>query len=220
MQRVRLSCSVLFVFLLVVSGLAASPAPANAQTGAAAITGILTDRSGAALPGAIVIALNEATLVTYSTVSNGAGAYNIAPLPVGTYNVSAQLSGFKPVYTRTLPLEGNQISRIDLQLDLGPIDEIMYVYGTKPLMQSEKGTVGTIVSGTNADALPLNGRNTGQLTLLLTGAITPDPASFAAIKNFAGGRPFVNGNREETNNYMLDGVDMNESIDKIGRAHV
>jgi len=64
-------------------------------------------------------------------------------------------------------------------------------------------------------ALPLNGRNTGQLSLLLPGVVTPNPGSFTSIRNFGGGRPFVNGNREQTNNYTIDGIDMNESIDNL-----
>ena len=63
--------------------------------------------------------------------------------------------------------------------------------------------------------MPLNGRNTGQLSLLLPGAVTPNPSSFTAIRNFGGGRPYVNGNREQTNNYTIDGVDMNETIDNL-----
>src|SRR5207244_2867651 len=75
MQRVRLTCSTYFAALLVAASLAASSAPANAQTGAASITGILTDQSGAALAGVIVVALNGATLVASSAVSNEAGVY-------------------------------------------------------------------------------------------------------------------------------------------------
>src|SRR5437899_5015122 len=170
MLGVRLSCSRYFTVLVAASSLAAFPAPANGQTGAAAVTGILTDQSGAALPGVIVVALNEATLVTHSAVSNEAGVYIITSLPVGTYNVSAELEGFKTVFTKSMTLEANQIARVDLTLELGRIDEIMYVFGANPLFQTEKATVGEIVSGTNATTLPLNGRNTGQLTLLLTGA--------------------------------------------------
>ena len=83
------------------------------------------------------------------------------------------------------------------------------------MLQTETATVGEVISGTTLSALPLNGRNTGQLSLLLPGAITPNPSSFTAIRNFGGGRPFVNGNREQTNNYTIDGVDMNESIDNL-----
>jgi hypothetical protein len=214
MQRSRLSYSILLV-LLTAASLVALPGRANGQTGAASITGIVTDSTGAALPGVVVVALNEATMITYSAVSNEAGAYIIASLPVGVYNVSAALPNFGTVVTKPMTLEASQIARVDLRLSLGRMDETIYVFGASPLFQTEKATVGEIVSGTTATTLPLNGRNTGQLTLLLPGVITPDPSSFATIKNFTAGRPFVNGNREQTNNYMLDGVDMNESIDNL-----
>ncbi len=63
--------------------------------------------------------------------------------------------------------------------------------------------------------MPINGRNTGALSLLLPGVVSPNPSTFSEIRNFGGGRPYVNGNREQTNNYMIDGVDMNESIDNL-----
>ena len=64
--------------------------------------------------------------------------------------------------------------------------------------------------------MPLNGRNAGQLSLLLPGVVSPNPSTFTGVRNTgAGGRPYVNGNREQTNNYTIDGVDMNESIDNL-----
>ena len=75
--------------------------------------------------------------------------------------------------------------------------------------------MGEVISGTTLGALPLNGRNTGQLSLLLPGDVTPNPSTFTGDPYFGGGRPFVNGNREQTNNYTIDGVDMNESIDNL-----
>jgi hypothetical protein len=133
-------------------------------------------------------------------------------VPVGSYVVKAECPGFKTVITWPITIEASQLARLDLLLALGPFDELVEVVATNPLLQTEKAPVGEVVSGTTATDLPLNGRNTGQLTLLLPGVVTPNPMSFTAIRNFAGGRPFVNGHREQTNNYMLDGVDMNESI--------
>src|SRR5262249_41154003 len=83
------------------------------------------------------------------------------------------------------------------------------------LVKTESVTVGEVISGNTLVALPLNGRNTGQLSLLLPGVVTVNPGSFTAVRNFGGGRPYVNGNREQTNNYTFDGIDMNESIDNL-----
>ena len=189
---------------------------ALAQTGAASITGLLTDQSGAAAPGVTVTATNQATNVPYTAVSNEAGNYTITAVPVGTYVVKAELSGFKTPTTRPLQLEAKQIARIDFKLEVGALEDTVEVTAEAPVLQTESATVGEVLSGTTVQALPLNGRNTGQLTLLLPGVVTPNPGSFSQqTRNFGGGRPYVNGNREQTNNYMMDGVDMNESIDNL-----
>jgi len=192
-----------------------TPPTLHAQTGAASLTGIVTDQSGAAVPGATVTATNEATNVAYTAVSNEAGNYTVTSLPIGTYVVKAELARFKTAATKPIQLEAMQIARIDFKLELGSLEETVEVVGRSPVLQTESATVGEVISGTTLSALPLNGRNTGQLSLLLPGVVTPNPSSFTSIRNFGGGRPFVNGNREQTNNYTIDGVDMNESIDNL-----
>ncbi len=188
---------------------------ALAQTGAASLTGLVSDSSGAAVPGATVIATNQATNVEYTAVSNEAGNYTVTSLPVGTYVVKAELSRFKTAATKPIQLEAMQIARIDFKLELGALEETVEVTGESSVLQTETATVGEVISGTTLSALPLNGRNSGQLSLLLPGVVTVNPGSFTAIRNFGGGRPYVNGNREQTNNYTIDGIDMNESIDNL-----
>jgi len=199
--------SVLFVLLL--------SATALAQTGAGSLTGIVSDQTGAKVPGATVTATNQATNVAYTAVSNEAGNYTITSVPVGTYVLKAELSGFKTATTNPLQVEAKAIVRMDFTLQLGAIEETILVAGQTPLLQTESVTVGEVISGSTVVGLPLNGRNTGQLSLLLPGVVSVNPGSFTAVRNFGGGRPYVNGNREQTNNYMVDGVDMNESIDNL-----
>jgi carboxypeptidase family protein len=201
-------------FVLALSGLL-SPEAARAQTGAASLTGIVTDQTGAAIPGATVTATNQATNVDYTAISNEAGNYTITSVPVGTYVIKAELTGFKTAATVPVDLEAKQIGRFDFKLEVGTIAENVQVVGQSPLLQTETATVGEVISGTTVVGLPLNGRNTGQLSLLLPGTVTVNPGSFTAIRNFGAGRPYVNGNREQTNNYTVDGVDMNESIDNL-----
>jgi hypothetical protein len=191
------------------------PVQAWAQTGAASLTGIVTDQTGAVVPGATVTATNQATNVEYTAVSNEAGNYTVSSLPVGTYVVKAELSRFKTAATKPIQMEAKQIVRLDFRLELGGLAETVEVTGESPVLQTESTTVGQVISGTTLNNLPLNGRNTGQLVLIQPGAVSPNPSSFTAIRNFGGGRPYVNGNREQTNNYMIDGVDMNESIDNL-----
>src|SRR6266446_4083757 len=189
---------------------------AYAQTGAASITGLLTDQSGAAAPGVTVTAINQATNVAYPAISNSAGNYTITSVPVGTYVVKAELTGFKTVTTKAIELEAKQIARLDFKLEVGALEDTVEVTAVAAVLQTESATVGEVISGNTVNSLPLNGRNTGQLSLLLPGVMTPNPQSFVnQSRNFSGGRPYVNGNREQTNNYMIDGVDMNESIDNL-----
>src|SRR3989441_5056037 len=191
------------------------PATAAAQTGAGSLTGIVSDQSGAKVRGAAVTAVNQATNVAYTAVSNDAGNYSITSVPVGMYVVKAELSGFKTATTAPMQVEAKAVVRLDFDLQLGAIEETILVAGQSPHLQTETATVGEVISGTTVVGLPLNGRNTGQLSLLLPGVVTPNPGSFTNIRNFGGGRPFANGNREQTNNYTVDGVDMNESIDNL-----
>jgi hypothetical protein len=212
MRSVRLVLSNGLVLLAIVL---ASSVAARAQTGAASLTGLVTDETGASVPGATVTATNQATNVAYTAVSNESGNYTITSLPVGTYVVKAELTSFKTVSTTPIQLEAMQTVRLDFKLELGSLEETIEVTGETQVLQTETATVGEVISGTTLQALPLNGRNTGQLSLLLPGVVTPNPGSFTSIRNFGGGRPFVNGNREQTNNYTIDGVDMNESIDNL-----
>ena len=87
-----------------------------------------------------------------------------------------------------------QIVRIDFTLEVGTVQENVWVTAETPMLQTETATVGEVISGTTVSSLPLNGRNTGQLSLLLPGVVTPNPSSFAGIRNTGGGgRPNVNG---------------------------
>jgi len=184
-----------------------------AQTGAASITGIVSDATGAAAPGVTVTAVNQATNVEYSGTSNTAGNYTITSLPVGTYVVKSTLTGFKTASTKPIALEAKQIARLDFKMEVGALEDSIEVVSQSPLLQTESSTVGEVISGNTVQSLPLNGRNPGQLALLLPGAVTVNPRGFTNIGNVNLNRPFVNGHREQTNNYTVDGLDVNETID-------
>ena len=101
--------------------LAAWPGTAAAQTGAASITGLVTDESGAAVPGVTVTATNQATNVAYTAVSNDAGNYTITSLPVGTYVVKAELTGFRTTTRTPLTFEAQQVARLDFKMSVGAV---------------------------------------------------------------------------------------------------
>ncbi len=191
----------------------ALPAFAHAQTGAASFTGLVTDETGGAIPGATVTATNQATGVAYEAVSNEAGNYTIGAVLVGTYVVKAELAGFRTSATTPITVEARQVARLDFKMLVGAVTETVEVSGAAPILQSETTTVGEVLSGNTVGSLPLNGRNTAQLTLLLTGVTTYNPRGFTNIGAINSNRPFVNGNREQTNNFTVDGLDVNETLD-------
>jgi outer membrane receptor protein involved in Fe transport len=183
----------------------------------ATVTGTVTDESGAVLKGATVTARNQATGVEYHTRSNDAGVYTISGLIApGTYVVRAEAQGFKTVATNPIALESAQNARVNVKLELGAQTETVEVVGVNPILQTESSVVGEIISGTTVQALPLNGRNFAQLALLAPGVQTHAPDTFTAVKtNATSGRPYVNGQREQSNNFMLDGIDQNEAVDNL-----
>ena len=196
--------SVLFVLV---------PVLARAQTGAASLTGLVTDETGGALPGVTITATNQATNVDYVAVSNEAGNYTITSVPVGSYVVKAELTGFRMATTTPVTLEAKQVARFDFKMMIGQLQETVEVIGASAILQTETATVGEVISGNTVATLPLNGRNTAQLALLLPGTMTYNPKGFTNIGAVNSNRPFVNGNREQTNNFTVDGFDVNETVD-------
>lgn len=118
---------------------------ARAQTGAASITGLVTDQSGAAAPGVTVSAVSQATNVEYTGVSNQAGSYTITSLPVGTYVVKSALSGFKTTSTRPITIEAKQIARLDFKMEIGALEDTVEVTAPAPVLQTESATVGEVM---------------------------------------------------------------------------
>lgn len=201
----------IFAFLSIV--LLFAPGLVIAQSVAGSITGLVSDETGGALPGVTITATNQGTSVGYTAVSNEAGNYTIPVVPVGTYIVRAELSGFRTTTTPAFRVEAKQIARLDFKLTVGGVQETVEVEGVSPILQTESPTVGEVISGHTVASLPLNGRNTGQLALLLPGTMTYNPRGFTNIGSINMNRPFVNGNREQTNNFTVDGFDVNETID-------
>jgi hypothetical protein len=155
-------------------------AETHAQTGTATITGVIVDATGAALPGVTVTATNQATNVEHKTITNESGDYTITPVVVGTYVVKAVLDGFKTQSTPPTVLEAREVTRVDFKMSVG-VAETVEVTGLSPILQTETTSVGEILPGSTVQSLPLNGRNTVQLALLLPGTMTYNPRGFTNI---------------------------------------
>ena len=134
------------------------PIAADAQTGLATVTGIVSDETGAAVPGLTVTATNQATNIGYTGVTNEAGNYIITGVPIGTYMIATELQGFKSVQS-TVTLSAAQAARVDFRLTLGGLEERIEVVSTTVLLQTENAVVGRTVEREQVEALPLQGRN-------------------------------------------------------------
>src|SRR5580693_3811827 len=187
-----------------------------AQDVTATITGTVTDPSGAAVVGATVTAKSVERGLTYAEVTNEAGLYRISQLPVGNYELRVEKEGFQTSVHPAFTLVLNQSARIDLELKVGQVNQTVEVSGAAPILKTESTQVDTIIDTNTSDALPLATRNYVELTLLSPGAVHPDPSSFNNGDNVnTGARPFINGNREQANNFLLDGMDNNEVSDNL-----
>lgn len=186
---------------------------AFSQTITGTITGTVVDATGAAAPSVAVIATQVATNLKFQARTTDAGVYTLNFLPAGDYNLTAAASGFKTATLGPFRLDVNQTVREDIRLEVGQITEKVEVSASAAILQTENAQTGDIISGQQATELPLNGRNFVSLTLLVPGSISPNPNQIgSASRNLSNGRPYVNGNREQTNNFLLDGIDINEPV--------
>ena len=219
MQRSISFAVVLLLFVAIVGSLA--PLPAQEIT--AAIVGTVTDPSGAPINGAGVTATDTERGTVWTAKTNDAGVYNLPRVPVGSYTVQVSAPGFQTVVQPAFTLVLNQKARVDVQMRIGQVTERVEVSGAAPILQTEATQVSTIIDSQTNERLPLATRNYVQLTLLAPGSVSPDPNNFNNGTNTSlqGARPYINGNREQANNFILDGMDNNQVSDnQIGRAHV
>jgi hypothetical protein len=206
--------STIWVLALFLLAALVSTMPLAAQDVTASITGIVSDSSGAVIAGATVTArdLDRGTL--YSTVSDSAGLYNLARLPVGRYEAKVTSTGFQAEVQPNVLLVINQVAKLDFQLKVGNVNETVEVTSAAPLLQTETSTLGTVMESNAITSLPLETRNYNQLTLLMPGAVTTSPGAFNGPQStFNTGRPYINGNREQANYYLLDGMENVEFVD-------
>ncbi len=197
--------------LMVASLILATPALV-AQTITGSVTGTVTDPSGALVPNVRVSASNTATGVAFPSTTNAAGVYSILFLPPGDYQVSAQAAGFKRGVLGPFKLEVNQIARVDISMEVGDLTQAVEVTAVAPILQTESAVTGDTISATKLTSLPMNGRHFASLLTLIPGAIVTNPGNFSGSYRLlpTSSRPQVNGNREQSNNFLLDGVDVNE----------
>ncbi len=186
----------------------------SAQTITGTVTGTVTDHTGAVVAGATITATNTLTGISTTARSNENGIYTIRFLQIGRYKVTTEAQGFAKQVTAEFGLEVQQEARIDVTVGAGGDVQTVSVTSATPILNTENPTTGTTISAAQATELPLQARNFSKLTTLVAGSVATAPNNSNSV-----GRPtynagfFVNGNREQTNNYTLDGVDINDAID-------
>ena len=196
-----------FVTVLIL-GLLVFPVAAGAQT-SATMAGRVTDTSGAAVPGATITARHLERSVERTTVSDSNGRFVLAALPVGTYDVRAELSGFKPLSRQGLTLTVGEALAVDFTLEVGGVVEAVSVVGDASPVNTRTGELSYLVDARAIEQLPLNGRNYTDLAFLQPG-VTPYPFRDGGSVVAHGLGMSVNGQDPRANVYLLDGTLLND----------
>jgi hypothetical protein len=179
------------------------------QTFRGTILGTVTDASGAAVAGANVTVRNTDTGVERATQTNDSGQYSVPELQIGTYSVTVEKQGFRKWVVSGIAVDVAAQKLVDAQLQLGAVTQNVIVSAEElPLVETTSNTLGSTLTQENVRDLPINGRDYTKLIFLSPGAagspdqITDSPGSFGEFS--------MNGARGRSNNYLLDGTDMND----------
>ncbi len=183
----------------------------------AGILGTVTDPSGATIPNATVIMRNPDTGLERRVQSNGSGSYEFLAVPVGeNYSVRVEAGGFRSAVVNGIKLEVNQKYRADFKLAVGAANQTIEVTGVTAQVDTSSTQLGDVIESNRISGLPLNGRSYIDLLGLQAGVVPV--SSEAAISdrfvsgNLSAGQVSVNGQRESANSFLVNGGDVEESV--------
>jgi len=184
-----------------------------AQGTSGRILGRVTDPAGAVLPNAKVTLVNEATGVSRDTKTNDGGDYDFVEVPVGTYRLEFDLTGFKKNVRRAVSLDINQVITLNIAMQVGAAQEIVDVTSEAPLVETTSTQLGAVVGDRAVSELPLNSRDTYQFLQLQPGVMSTAGSSNSIVygSNNAGAVS-VNGGRGRSNNFSVNGGDANDQF--------
>ena len=225
MQKTLVRC-LLLAMLWVLVGIA----PALAQYNAG-FQGVVSDSTGAVIPGVKVVARNIATGVDYAAKSNAAGVYFITNLPQGTYKITAEKEGFATAQTDPLDLHTEELKGVNLTLTVGSVKQTVTVTAAAPLLNTEQARLSDDISNSAMNSLPLEGENPLSVVALtpgITGASPGNSTIFSVANSVAVN---ANGLQSASNNYKVDGTTVTETpnggtmnispdLDEIAEIHV
>lgn len=193
-----------FVTFLVLTLIASA---ASAQTVLGTLEGRVTDASGKPVPGAAVTVTHEETGQKREAVSDANGVFRITQLPPGPCRLEVQKTAFGS-YAQNLDVLTDQKVRLDVKLPAGGRAERVDVSAPVAPLRSESGAISTVIENRQVTGLPLDGRNFYELSLLLPGVVPAAQGSAGSVRgDFA---IHINGGREDSNYFVLDGVYNND----------
>jgi hypothetical protein len=181
----------------------------SAQSTGGRILGRISDPTGAFLAGVKVTATNEATGVARDTQTNESGEYGFPQVPVGTYTVSFDLTGFKTNVRKGIPVDLNQVITLNSVLQIGQTKETVEVTSEAPIVDTTSTQLGAVMDSRQVSELPLNSRDTYQLLQLQPGVQGVGGSDLFYGSNTAGAVS-VNGGRGRSNNFSVNGGDGND----------
>ena len=197
------STAFLFVSLVLLFASAAL-----AQTFRGSIQGTVTDSSGAAIPGARVKVFSAGTGLSRTVPTNDQGAYVAYELPLGSYSVTVEKQGFRTTTLSGVTVSVGSPARADAKLETGEVQEVVEVNADVPLVETTSNNSGGTIDAATAGELPINGGDYTKLLELVPGASSDPVGSTESAGSY--GLFSLNGNRGRSNNYLLDGTDMND----------
>jgi hypothetical protein len=172
------------------------------QGATGSISGVVRDSSGAVIPGVTVTAKHVESGLTRTGLSNESGSYNIQLLPVGAYEITAELPGFKQELRRGINLVVGQEAVVNLTMEVGTVAESVTVTGEAPIVNTTLASTSGLVNEAQIKDLPLNGRSFDQLLTLTTGTV-----NYTSNVNLQGNFFSVVGRRPEENTFSINGVE-------------
>ena len=186
----------------------------NSQQVTGVIQGTVYDPSGAAVSAATVTVTQLETGFSRAAVSGGQGDFTLVELPIGHYRVQADAKGFQSVLQEGITLGVNQTATIAVHLVIGSAVNEIEVSADAPLIESTSTSLGKTVGIREIQDLPLNGRHFTQLGLLQPGVAPITPGLQQAGGSLRDGQAYaVNGQRPESNNFLIDGADNFNNVD-------
>ena len=196
--------------LLLIAALVVSASPLAAQS-SGTLRGTVEDTQGAVIPGVSVAVTNVGTGLERTVQSDAEGVYVVAALPPGRYRVQAHISGFQD-QTREAELDVANAVVVNFRLAVGTLVENVVISAAQPVVETSTISVGHVITQRTVQEIPLNGRHFVDLGLLIPGSVTPPQNGFLTAPLRGQGSFSFNtaGNREDTVNFMVNGINLND----------